>query len=145
MERYSRDRNVEKVMTRVLVPVRYPPSEHSRRTLAAALDIAEERDASLTVLHVDPYHWDSHVSRGDLRRAVEREFGRISRTRYVVREGFLVEETILDEIVATGADVVVVGSKQASRWRRALRRVLSGPDVEAYLREEADCELVTVD
>jgi nucleotide-binding universal stress UspA family protein len=144
MERYSLGGCVVPAMTRVLVPVRYPPSEHSRRTLAAAVDLAEERDADITVLHVDPYHWDSDVTRSDLRRAVEREFGRLPRTRYVVREGFLVEETILEEIVASGVDVVVVGTKQVSRWRRALRRFLSGPDVEAYLREETDCELVTV-
>ncbi|WP_197409713.1 universal stress protein, partial [Haloferax profundi] len=42
-------------MTRVVVPVRYPLSRHSRATLEEAVRVARERDAELTVLHVDLY------------------------------------------------------------------------------------------
>jgi len=131
-------------MTTVVVPVRYPLTEHSRRTLQAAHELAEERDADLTVLHVDLYQDDRRVTWSDLRRSVERAFGPLERTRYVVRRSFLVEETILDEVAAEDADVVVVGSSQLSRWRRRLRSLLGEPDVEAFLREQLDCELVTV-
>ena len=130
-------------MTRVVVPVRYPLSKHSKATLSVAVDAAEERDAELTVLHVDLYQ-DSHgVARADLKRAVEREFGSLDRTRYVVRRGFLVEETILEEIAAEAADVVVIGSKQTGRWRRMLRRFLDDPDIDTYLREKLDCTVIT--
>jgi nucleotide-binding universal stress UspA family protein len=128
----------------VVVPVRFPLSEHSRATLAAAVDVARERETDLTVLHVDLYQENRGVSRAQLKRAVEREFGPVERARYVVRRGFLVEETILDEVAAEDADVVVIGRKQAGRWRRMLRRVLDEPDVEGYLREKLDCEVVTV-
>ncbi|MFB6156959.1 MAG: universal stress protein [Haloferacaceae archaeon] len=131
-------------MTLVVVPVRYPLSRHSRATLAEAVDIAAKRDADLAVLHVDLYQEGRDVSRADLKRAVEREFGRLDRVRYVVRRGFLVEEAILEEVVETGADVVVIGHKQAGRWRRALRRILDEPDVEAFLRERLDSTVVTV-
>ncbi|WP_264780893.1 universal stress protein [Haladaptatus sp. T7] len=131
-------------MTRVLVPVRYPLSEHSRRTLSEALRVAEERDADLTVLHVNLYHRGSEVRRTDLKRTVEKAFGRIRNARYVVRDGFLVEETILDEIAATSADVVVIGRKQVGRWRRAIRRLVDDPDIETFLSEKVDCELITV-
>jgi nucleotide-binding universal stress UspA family protein len=131
-------------MTRVVVPVRYPLSEHSRNTLATAIDIAAERDADLTVLHVNLYQENRRVTRTDLKRAVERAFGRLERARYVVRQGFLVEQTILDEVAAEEADVVIIGRKQVSRWRRTLRSLLDEPDVEAFLRRELDCELVTV-
>ncbi|NEU58981.1 universal stress protein [Halorussus sp. MSC15.2] len=131
-------------MTRVVVPVRYPPTAHSERTLAEAVRIAEERGAALTVLHVNLYHRGGEVSRADLKRAVEAEFGRVPNVRYVVRDGFLVEETILEEVAAEGADVVVIGHKQAGRWRRALRKLTSDPDIEAYLREKLDAEIVTV-
>jgi len=107
-------------MTLVVVPVRFPPSSHSEATLREAAKVAEDRDADLTVLHVDLYQNSGGVSRGDLKRAVEQRIGRLDRARYVVRRGFLVEETIL-EIVAEGADVVVIGSKQAGRWRRMVR------------------------
>ncbi|WP_435095241.1 universal stress protein [Halarchaeum sp. P4] len=130
-------------MTTVVVPVRYPLTRHSRATLRAAIDIAEERDAGLTVLHVDLYQDERHVTWSDLKHAVERSFGQLPHARYVVRRSFLVEETILDEVAADDADVVVIGTAQVSRWRRALRSLLGEPDIEAYLREKLDCELVT--
>ncbi|WP_101294870.1 universal stress protein [Halegenticoccus soli] len=131
-------------MTLVVVPVRYPLSSHSKATLEEAIRVAEERDAELTVFHVDLYQ-DSHgVTRTALKRAVEREFGRLPRTRYVVRRGFLVEEAILEEVAAEGADIVVIGSKQAGRWRRMLRKFLDDPDVESFLRGKLDCTVITV-
>jgi len=131
-------------MTLVVVPVRYPLTGHSKRTLEEAVHVAEERDAALTILHVNVYYRGREVTRANLRRAVESEFGKLQNARYVVREGFLVEETILDEVVAEEADVVVIGHKQASRWRRALRRLTADPDVETYLRGKLDAEVVTV-
>lgn len=131
-------------MTLVVVPVRYPLSKHSKATLSEAIRIAGERDAELTVLHVDLYQDSREVTRTDLKRAVQREFGTLPTARYVVRRGFLVEETILDEVAAEEADVVVIGAKQASRWRRTLQRLFSDPDVEAYLREKIDATIITV-
>ena len=131
-------------MPQVVVPVRYPLSENSRATLAEAIQIADEEDADLTVLHVNLYQNSHRVKRTELKRAVEQAFGHVPRTRYVVRSGMLVEETILDEVAAQEADSVVIGSKQASRWRQMIRRLVDDPDVEQFLREELDCEIVTV-
>jgi nucleotide-binding universal stress UspA family protein len=131
-------------MMRVLVPVRYPLSKHSRRTLAAAVDIAREREAALTVLHVDLYQDPSHVKRLDLKRAAERAVDVDVDARYVVRRGFLVEETILEEAASEEADVVVIGSKQAGRWRQMLNRLFDEADVESHLRQHLDTEVVTV-
>lgn len=131
-------------MTRVVVPVRYPLTRHSKKTLSEAIRIANERDAHLTVLHVDLYQDGRKVSRAELKRAVEAEFGPLDRVRYLIRRGFLVEETILEETVAEGADIVVIGSKQASRWRRTLSRFLDDPDIESFLTEKLDCTVVTV-
>ena len=132
-------------MTLVVVPVRYPLSRHSRATLAEAIRVAEERDADLTILHVDLYQEGREVTRTDLKRAVEAEFGTVDRARYVVRRGFLVEETILDEVAAENADVVVIGSKQVSRWRRTFSRFLDDPDIDRFLREKLDCDVITVE
>lgn len=131
-------------MSLVVVPVRYPPSAHSEATLREAVRIAEERDADLTVLHVDLYQNSNNVTRTELKRAVERRLGRLDRTRYVVRKGFLVEETILEEVAAEGADVVVIGSKQAGRWRRMVQKLLSDPDIDSFLREKLDSTVITV-
>lgn len=131
-------------MTLVVVPVRYPLSRHSRATLKRAIEVAREHDADLTVLHVNLYQNDKDVSRTELKQAIEREFGRISRARYVVRPGFIVEETILDEVAAEDADYVVIGQKQAGRWRRMVRQLIDDPDIEGFLRSELDCEVITV-
>lgn len=130
-------------MSLVVVPVRYPLSAHSKATLEKAIEVAEREDAELSVLHVNLYHDDRRVTRTELKQAVERAFGRIDRARYVVRTGFLVEETILDEIVEEEADFVVIGEKQTGRWRRMIRSLLDDPDVESYLRKELDCQIIT--
>jgi nucleotide-binding universal stress UspA family protein len=131
-------------MIQVVVPVRYPLTEHSRATLAQAIDIAAERDAALTVLHVNLYQSGHRTTRRELKEAVKAEFGKLSNTRYVVRGGLLVEETILEEVAAEEADVVVIGKKQAGRWRQMIRRLVDDPDVEQYLQTELDCDVVTV-
>ncbi|MFC6725612.1 universal stress protein [Halobium palmae] len=131
-------------MTLVVVPVRYPLTSHSLGTLSEAVSVARDRDAELTILHVDLYQNSHDVTRSELKRAVEREFGPLDRTRYVVRRGFLVEETILEEVAAEGADVVVIGSKQAGRWRRTIRRFLDDPDIETFLKGKLDCTVITV-
>jgi nucleotide-binding universal stress UspA family protein len=96
------------------------------------------------VLHVDLYQNGKRVTRGDLKRAVESEFGSVPNARYSVRQGLLVEESILEEVAAEEADIVVIGEKQAGRWRRMIRRLVDDPDVERFLRGELDCEVVTV-
>jgi K+-sensing histidine kinase KdpD len=130
-------------MTLVVVPVRYPLSEHSTATLRRGTEVAAEHDADLSVLHVNLYQRDRQVTRAELKDAVEETLGHLERGRYVVRRGFLVEETILEEVAAEGADYVVIGRKQASRWRRMVRRVVDDPDVERYLREKLDCRVIT--
>jgi nucleotide-binding universal stress UspA family protein len=132
-------------MTQVVVPVRYPPNEHSLATLAEAVRIAREREAELTVLHVDLYHDSKHVTRRQLKRAVADEIDDLPNVRYVVRRGLLVEETILEEVAAEAADVVVIGKRQAGRWRRMVRRLVDDPDIEHFLGSELDCQVVTVD
>jgi nucleotide-binding universal stress UspA family protein len=109
-----------------------------------AIDTARKRDAELTVLHVDLYQNNGNVTRSELERAVEPDLGPLDRTRYVVRRGFLVEETIPEEVAAEGADVVVTGAKQAGRWRRTIRKFLDGSDIESYLKQRLDCTIVTV-
>ena len=131
-------------MTRIVAPIKYPLTAPSKATLSEAVRLAREKDADLTILHIDLYQDSRGVTRADLKRAAERAVGPVDRARYVVRRGFLVEETILEEIAAEQADVVVIGSQQASRWRKMVRRFLDDPDIETYLQEKLDCQVVTV-
>lgn len=131
-------------MSEVLVPVRYPLSENSRATLDAAVTIAREESADLTVLHVDPYHEGRRVTRRELERAVRGLVADLSDVRYVVSRGMLVEETILEEAADRDADIVVIGKAQVGRWKRLIRQLGGDPDIERYLKDELDCRLVIV-
>lgn len=131
-------------MTRIVVPVRYPLSSNSEQTLKTAIKTANETDAELTILHVDLFQDSKQVTRTDLKKAVEARFGTLANARYVVRRGFLVEETILDEIAAEKADMVVIGKKQVGRLRAAISRIIGDPDIESFLRKKLECEIVTV-
>ncbi|WP_267162386.1 universal stress protein [Halovenus salina] len=131
-------------MKQVVVPVRYPLSDHSRATLARAIEIAEEEDAALSVLHVNLYQNNRQVTRRELKDAVESAFGALDNARYTIRSGLLVEESILEEIAAEEADVVVIGKKQVGRWRKMIRRLADDPDIEQFLRGRLDCRVVTV-
>jgi len=131
-------------MTLIVVPVRYPLSEHSAATLREAIALSEDRNAELSILHVDLYQNSRNVTRTDLKQAVEDEFGELDNARYVIRRGFLLEETILEEIVGEQADLVVIGSRQAGRWQRMLRKLRSDPDIGNFLKGELDCTVMTV-
>lgn len=131
-------------MTQVVVPVRYPLSDHSRATLAEAIDIADSEDATLTILHVNQIQNGKRVTRSQLKAAVTDEFGSIPNARFSVKQGLLVEESILEEVAAERADIVVIGKKQAGRWREMIRRLVDDPNIESFLREQLDCNVVTV-
>lgn len=131
-------------MDRIVVPVRYPLSLHSNRTLSEAISIADTNEAQLIVLHVNLYQSGRKVTRAKLKQAVEAEYGQLSNVRYAVRTGFLIEETILNEIIAEDADMVVIGHQQVSRWRRMLRKLYDEPNIESYLRQRLSCEIVTI-
>jgi len=130
-------------MTQAVVPVRYPLTDHSKATLQRAIEVADEEDVELTVLHVNLYHSSDHTTRSELKAAVEAEFGPLENTRFVVTSGLLVEETILDEVAQQAAEIVVIGRKQASRWRKMVRRIIDDPDIEQFLDEELDARVVT--
>ncbi len=132
-------------MTRIVAPVRFPLDHRSLATLERALELTSEHDGELTVLHVNLYQNSRTVTRSQLKDAVEEAFGSLDSARYVVRTGFLVEESILDEVAAEEADIVVIGRQQASAWQRMFRRLMSNPNIDEYLRSHLDCEIVTAD
>ena len=131
-------------MSTVLVPVRYPPSDHSIRTLSRAIDIADERDAELIILHVNLYQNGKGVTRRELKRACESAVGRLPGARFNVVRGFLVEETILEEIAAEEVDTVVIGHKQVGRWRQTFNRLIDDPDIAQFLERRVDIDVVVV-
>ena len=70
---------------RVLVPVRYPLTKNSRRTVERALELAGEEGAELVFLHVNLFQNERHASRKQLRSEIESEFG-VEEASYAVRK-----------------------------------------------------------
>lgn len=129
---------------RLLVPVRYPLNGHSRETLEHAVELADEDD-EFTVLHVDLYQAANDVSRRELRRQVENAVGDID-ANYVVRRGFVVEESILEEAANSDVDVVVIGRNRSGKLRRTMRRMVGNdPRIEEFLSERFDARIEIVD
>lgn len=124
-------------VTTILVPIRYPLTEQSTRTLAAAGRLAQDNaPAELRVLHVNLYHTRDSARTTELTHAISATLDGV-KASVVTRRGFLVEEVILDEATDIDADFVVVGASPYANWRHYLRRVLgNGPRVGPYLREQ---------
>lgn len=131
---------------RVLVPVRYPLTGNSRRTVERALEIkSEEEHADLVFLHVNLFQDEQKATRKELRREIINEFD-VTDASYAVRRGFLVEETILEEAANQEADIIVIGQTRSGRLRKALRRLMrNDPDIETFLRENLEVRIEVAD
>jgi len=131
-------------MTTTLVTVRYPLTAAGRRTIEHGLDHLSSDGDSLIVLHVSLLQNGETISREDLQAAVEAEFDGI-RAHYIVRQGYVLEEAIIDEVARQDADYVVLGKTKRGRLQRWLGRLLGlYPDLEAELATELDTELEVV-
>ncbi|QIO24205.1 universal stress protein [Haloarcula sp. JP-L23] len=135
-------------LTTILVPIRYPLTDKSARTLAFAGRLAHDHaPADLQVLHVNLYQTGDDTQTTELTRAISSTLDDVEAS-VTTRQGFLVEEVILEEATQIDADIIVVGANQQSTWRRLLRRLLQDdPEVGSFLRERTtnDTEIMEVD
>lgn len=127
---------------RVLVPIRYPLTDQSTRTLDHAARLARETDAAeLLVLHVNLFQAGDHTSIGEIERAVASIIDDFP-AAVLVRRGFLLEEILLEEATRLDADVIVLGENQQPAWRRIFSRLLGNePDLAAFLDDRTDARI----
>lgn len=135
-------------LTRILVPIRYPLTDQSAQTLAAAGRLAHNHTpADLRVLHVNLYQTGDKTQTEELTRAISSTLDGVEAS-VTTRQGFLVEEVILEEATQTDTDIIVVGANQQATWQKILSRLLqNGLAVGSYLRENTttDTEVMEVD
>jgi nucleotide-binding universal stress UspA family protein len=122
--------------TTILVPIRYPLTDPSAQTLAAAGRLAHDHaPADLRVLHVNLYQTGDKTQSTELTRAISSTLDGVEAS-VTTRQGFLVEEVILEEATQIDADIVVVGANQQPTWRRFLRRLFQNdPEVSTFLHD----------
>lgn len=125
--------------TTILVPIRYPITDHSSRTLTAADQLAREHTpADLRVLHVNLFQISGNIQTDEITRAIAPILNGIE-TSVVTRGGFFVEEIILEEATRSDADIIVVGKNQKTMWRRVLSRIAGNePAVASFLQENVN-------
>lgn len=129
----------------VLIPVRYPLNDRNKRAIELGLDlVAEESDPELLIVHVNRIHENGSVNRSALREAVQAEFGSIP-ANYVVRDGLLYEEAILDEAIRHHADHIVLSERRRNAWQQLLREALDlEVDLESFLSKHLDTQIHVV-
>lgn len=134
--------------TTILVAIRYPLTDKSARTLAAAERLAHDiAHSNLTVLHVNLYQNRDHTQKRELEKAISSILSD-TEASIAIRQGFLIEQEILKEAVEIGADIVVVGANQQSIWRRILHRLLRNDlEIGTFLLEKttSEIEIIEVD
>lgn len=104
----------------VLVPVQYPLTDTNRRAIGRATELlTDASNPELLVFHLNEIQSDRRIDRRTLREAVETEFEGLEAT-YLVRDGFLVEEAIIEEAIRLEMDYIVLSEDRRNRWRRLL-------------------------
>lgn len=135
-------------LTTILVPIRYPLTDESARTLAAAGRLAHDHaPTDLRILHVNLHQTRDATQTTDITRAISSVLDDVEAS-VTTRQGFLVEEVILEEATQIDANIIVVGANQQPTWRRLLRRLLrNDPEVSSFLRDHTavDTEIMEVD
>ena len=126
-----------------LVPVRYPLTADSYRTIQRGRELTDDGE-SLIVLHISLLQNGERATRSELQAAVEGELGEIG-AHYIVRQGYVLEEAIIDEAARQNADRVLVGKTKRGRFRRWVGQLLGlYPDLEAALTEHLGTRLEIV-
>ena len=134
--------------TTILVPIRYPLTDASSQTLGAAGRLAQDHaPAYIRVLHVNLYQNGDHTQTRELARAISSTLNDVEAS-VTTRQGFLVEEVILDEALNIEADIIVTGANQRALWQKLLSRILgTNPAITTYLRDNTpeDTEIKEID
>ncbi|MFC6864401.1 universal stress protein [Halomicroarcula sp. GCM10025817] len=126
----------------VLIPVRYPLTDRNKRAIEKGLElVADESDPELLIVYVNRLYKDDRIPRSTLRETVEAEFGTIP-AHYVVRDGFLYEEAVLDEAIRQQVDHIVLSERRRAAWQQLLREAFDFEvDLESFLSKQLDVEI----
>lgn len=128
----------------VLIPIHGELDDPGRRAIERGLAlVADDPNPELVVLGVRTVSEGDRRNRGHLRKEVEAAFGELP-AHYVVRDGVVPEETVLDEAARVGADHIVVSERPGDHDHGGgLGRYLRGRlglevELASYLDERSD-------
>jgi nucleotide-binding universal stress UspA family protein len=129
----------------VLIPVQYPLTTTNKRAIQHGMELIQGTDnPELMIFHLNELQSGPGASRKRLREAVETEFGDVDAS-YVVRDGFLTEEAIIETALHYDMDWIVLSEGRRNRWRRLFEEFLAiDHDPERMIKELAGIEVDVV-
>ncbi|WP_123622458.1 universal stress protein [Halorubrum sp. CSM-61] len=129
----------------VLVPVQYPLTEMNRQAIRRGQDLTDGNEGTeLLIFHLNQVLEDRRVSRKELRAAVESAVGEID-ANYVIRDGFFVEEAVIEIAIEFEMDMIVLSEQRRNRWQRLLSVIFGiERDPEEVIEEATGIEVTVI-
>lgn len=130
---------------KILIPVRYPLTDVNKRAIQRAMDLVEgHENPELLIFHMNEVQKDQRISRKMLREAVESLFDGLEAS-YVVRDGFFIEEAIIEEAIRLEMDYIVLSKYRRDRWKQLLEEILDlNQNPEQLIRDKTGIEVEVV-
>lgn len=129
----------------VLVPVQLPLTETNRKAIRRGQSLTTDREEpELLIFHLNQVLEDRRVSRKELRTAVESAVGAVD-ANYVIRDGFFVEEAIIEIAIEFEMDMIVLSEQRRNRWHRLLSVMFEiERDPEEVIEEATGIEVTVI-
>lgn len=130
----------------VLIPVQYPLTETNERAIQRGIDIVTgHNNSELVVFYMNEIQKSHRIGRKELRDAVESEFEDLE-ANYVVRDGILIEESIIEEAIRLGIHSIILSKHRRDRWQRLLEEVFgANQNPEQFIRNHAGIDVEVID
>ncbi|WP_435072873.1 hypothetical protein [Halorubrum sp. HHNYT27] len=130
---------------KILIPVQYPLTDVNKRAIQRGIDLINGLDDSeLLLFHLNEVQKGRRISRQSLREAVESAFKGINAS-YVVRDGFFVEEAIIEAAIQLEMDYILLSESRRDRWKRLLEAILDiEENPEQFIEDNTGIEVEVI-
>lgn len=109
---------------KILIPVQYPLTNVNKRAIQRGIELVNGLDDSeLLLFHLNEVQKDRRITRQSLRESVESTFDGLDAS-YVVRDGLLIEEAIIEAAIQLEMDYIILSKSRRDRWKRLLEAIL---------------------
>jgi nucleotide-binding universal stress UspA family protein len=129
----------------ILIPVRYPLTDVNKRAIKRGIELVDGReDFEILIFYLNEVQKDTRVSRKSLREAVESSFPGLNAS-YMVRDGFLIEEAIVEAAIQLEMDYIILSTHRRDRWRQLLEAILDiDQNPEQFIRDNTGIEVEVI-
>lgn len=130
---------------KILIPVQYPLTDVNKQAIQRGIDLTNGlADSELLLFHLNEVRKDRRVTRHSLRETVESTFEGFNAS-YVVRDGFFIEEAIIEAAIQLEIDYLLLSQSRRDRWKRLLEEILDvEQDLEQFIEDNTGIEVEVI-